>query len=161
MDSYPIHKASADERAQAVQVRIRVFVDIQGFPLEEEVDELDAEATHLVILDPAKRDGKVIGTLRIIHSGDAAKIGRVVILPEYQGKGLGRKLMEHAEQYVATNARYRECSWTKLGSQYDKRMFYEKCGYVARGDIYDDLGCPHVWMYKAIDRPEATAALAD
>ncbi|KAJ1964986.1 Acetyltransferase (GNAT) domain [Dipsacomyces acuminosporus] len=148
MGDYAIHEASEEERTQAVQVRIRVFVDIQGFPLEEEVDDLDQVARHIVILD----GDKVIGTLRILNSEEVAKIGRVVILPEYQGKGLGRKLMEYAENYVAASGEYSNCKFTKLGSQYDKREFYQKCGYVEKGDIYDELGCPHVWMYKPISR---------
>ncbi|KAJ1784086.1 hypothetical protein LPJ59_006432 [Coemansia sp. RSA 2399] len=150
-DQYPIHPASAQEFKEAVAVRIHVFVDIQKFLLEEEMDEHDKDALHLVITD-ASKSNKVIGTLRVINTGDMVKIGRVVILPEYQGKGLGKKLMLFAEQYIAKSAEYEQCTHTKLGSQYEKRMFYEKCGYVAKGDIYDDSGCPHIWMFKELVR---------
>ncbi|KAI9504423.1 acyl-CoA N-acyltransferase [Coemansia spiralis] len=150
-DIYPIHPASEAELKEAVKIRIHVFVDIQKFPLEEEVDKYDKSALHIVMLDPAQNN-KVIGTLRVINTGTAAKIGRVVILPEYQGKGLGRRLLEYTEKYIANCEQFKQCAETKLGSQYDKRKFYEKCGYMARGDIYDELGCPHIWMHKTIDR---------
>ncbi|KAJ1943139.1 hypothetical protein EC988_006310, partial [Linderina pennispora] len=140
------HVASDAERKAAVQVRIRVFVEIQGFPLEEEVDEYDKTALHIVCTD----DGAVVGTLRVLRSPGVAKIGRVVIVPEYQGKGIGKQMMRFAESYVAEN--YEDCMLTKLGSQLDKRGFYESCGYVAEGDVYDDLGCPHIWMYKPVAR---------
>ncbi|KAJ2554727.1 hypothetical protein EV175_002494 [Coemansia sp. RSA 1933] len=148
-DPFPIHQASAQEFEEAVAVRIHVFVDIQKFPLDEEMDEYDKTALHLVILD-ASKNNKVIGTLRVINTGDVAKLGRVVILPEYQGMGLGKKLVLFTEQYLAKSAEFKDCTVVKLGSQYDKRTFYEKCGYVAKGDIYDELGCPHIWMFKEL-----------
>lgn len=33
-----------------------------------------------------------------------------------------------------------------LGSQLDKVLFYEKCGFVKYGDIFDDCGVPHIYM---------------
>ncbi|KAJ2645122.1 hypothetical protein GGF44_000099 [Coemansia sp. RSA 1694] len=150
---YKVHVASDDEFKQALRIRVHVFVEIQKFPLDEEVDELDKTATHLVITD-ARREvaAQVVGTLRILKSPEAAKFGRVVILPEYQGQGLGKLLMQGAEQYVAECSEYGKYKCTKLGSQWDKRGFYESCGYEARGDVYDDTGCPHIWMYKPIVR---------
>ncbi|KAJ2827510.1 hypothetical protein FBU31_003154 [Coemansia sp. 'formosensis'] len=152
-DQYKVHVASDAELKQALSVRIHVFVNIQKFPLEEETDELDKTATHLVVID-THRDiaSQVIGTLRILKSPEAAKFGRVAILPEYQGLGIGKFLMQAAEALVAKSPEYKEYECTKLGSQWDKRGFYEKCGYEARGDIYDDTGCPHIWMYKPIVR---------
>ncbi|KAJ2835135.1 hypothetical protein GGI24_000004 [Coemansia furcata] len=158
-DQYKVHVASDAEIKQALRVRIHVFVDIQKFPLEEESDELDKTATHLVVID-TRRDiaSQVIGTLRILKSPEsaklpkAAKFGRVAILPEYQGLGIGKFLMQAAEAHVAKSPEYKEYQCTKLGSQWDKRGFYEKCGYEARGDIYNDTGCRHIWMYKPIVR---------
>ncbi|KAJ1784081.1 hypothetical protein LPJ59_006433 [Coemansia sp. RSA 2399] len=109
-DPYPIHPASAQEFEEAVAIRIHVFVDIQKFPLEKEMDEHDKGALHLVITD-ASKSNKVIGTLRVINTGDIVKIGRVVILPEYQGKGLGKKLMLFAEQHIAKSAEYEQCTY--------------------------------------------------
>ncbi|KAJ2716913.1 hypothetical protein H4R19_000356 [Coemansia spiralis] len=149
MERFSSHEASAAEREEAISVRIRVFVDIQKFPLSEERDEHDKEAVHIVITD-REQNNAVIGTLRVLRAADAAKLGRVVVLPEYQGLGLGRQLMAFAEQLIAQHPDLKHCTSIKLGSQYDKRGFYEKCGYMARGDIYDELGCPHVWMHKEV-----------
>ncbi|KAJ2486013.1 hypothetical protein IWW37_005757 [Coemansia sp. RSA 2050] len=152
-DQYRVHVASDNELKQALSIRVHVFVNIQKFPLNEEVDELDKTATHLVITDTLRdAASQVIGTLRILKSPEAAKFGRVVVLPEYQGQGIGKLLMQAAEKYVAESSEYKAYEYTKLGSQWDKRGFYERCGYEARGDIYDDTGCPHIWMYKPIVR---------
>ncbi|KAJ2476974.1 hypothetical protein EV174_004760, partial [Coemansia sp. RSA 2320] len=150
---YTVCVASNAEFKQALDIRVRVFVGIQKFPLEEEADILDNTATHLVILDSQREPAaQVIGTLRILNTVEdpAAKFGRVVISPEYQGRGLGRFLMQEAERFVSESSLYTHCKYTKLGSQWDKRGFYERCGYEAKGDIYDDTGCPHIWMYKPI-----------
>ncbi|KAJ2309336.1 hypothetical protein IWW54_003787 [Coemansia sp. RSA 2705] len=141
MSTYLIHPASDAELKEAIALRIHVFVDIQKFPLDEEVDEYDQHALHFVI-----------GTLRVVTVGEDAKIGRVVVAPEYQGRGLGKRLLDEVEVHLAASGEFTQCKRMKLGSQYDKRGFYEKCGYQAQGDIYDELGCPHIWMYKTIER---------
>ncbi|KAJ2601378.1 hypothetical protein GGH99_002686 [Coemansia sp. RSA 1285] len=150
-DPYPIHEANEQELKEAISVRIRVFVDIQKFMLEEEIDEYDKAAMHLVVVD-ASQDNKVIGTLRVYESEGSLKIGRVVILPEHQGKGLGKKLMLSVEQHLAMSPKFGQYTHVKLGSQCDKRVFYEKCGYVAKEDeVYYEQEVPHIWMYKKIN----------
>ncbi|KAJ2152027.1 hypothetical protein J3F82_002947 [Coemansia sp. RSA 637] len=150
MSSYSVHLASLSEYKEAIALRIHVFVDIQKFPLDEEIDEYDPLAQHFVITHK-ERAHKVVGTLRVYTAGENAKIGRVAVSPEYQGQGLGKRLLEHLEKHLQQDAAFKQCKEAKLGSQYDKRVFYEKCGFVARGDIYDELGCPHIWMYKPIN----------
>ncbi|KAJ2769809.1 hypothetical protein IWQ57_002948, partial [Coemansia nantahalensis] len=139
MDRFSIHEASAAEVQGALSVRIRVFVEIQKFPLDEEKDQHDEDAVHVVITD-RERGNAVIGTLRILRAADAVKLGRIVVLPEYQGLGLGRRLMEFTEQLIARHPELRLCRTINLGSQCDKRGFYEKCGYLPRGEVYDELG---------------------
>ncbi|KAJ1723477.1 hypothetical protein LPJ53_002185 [Coemansia erecta] len=146
---YPIRVASAAEFEEALKARIHVFVDIQKFSRELEPDEHDPTATHIVILCP--RTDKVIGTLRILKAQGAAKIGRVVVMPEYQGLGLGKKMMAYAEQHIVANLdEYQGCEAIKLGSQMDKIRFYESCGYARKGEVFDDDGSPHVWMVKDV-----------
>ncbi|KAJ2805948.1 hypothetical protein H4R21_001065 [Coemansia helicoidea] len=149
MDRFSVHEASAAEFRGAVSVRIHVFVEIQKFPFDEEKDLHDKDAVHIVITD-RERDNAVIGTLRILRAADAVKLGRVVVLPEYQGLGLGRRLIEFTEHLIAQHPELQHCQTIKLGSQYDKRGFYEKCGYLPRGEVYDELGCPHIWMVKQV-----------
>ncbi|KAJ2500226.1 Acetyltransferase (GNAT) domain [Coemansia sp. RSA 1972] len=153
MSTYSVHLASPSEYKEALALRIHVFVDIQKFPLDEEIDEYDPLAQHFVITH-VERANKVVGTLRVYTTGENAKIGRVAVLPEYQGQGLGKRLIEHLEIHLQQDAAFKQCKEAKLGSQYDKRVFYEKCGFVARGDIYDELGCPHIYMYKPINHVE-------
>jgi predicted GNAT family N-acyltransferase len=57
----------------------------------EEWDDADATATHFLALDGATP----AATARLIAKGGNAKIGRVAVMPDYRGTGLGRDLMVH------------------------------------------------------------------
>ncbi|KAJ2616712.1 hypothetical protein H4S08_000648 [Coemansia sp. RSA 1365] len=151
MDKYHIHLASPAEFKEAVEVRIHLFVDVQGFPLNDEVDEDDKHAIHVVVVDKTKNN-KVIGTLRMLNKGKVAKIGRVAVLPDYQGQGLGIGLMEFAKKYAATDPAFISCKKLSLSSQCVKREFYENRGYKAQGDVFDILGCPHIMMHMDVQR---------
>ena len=57
-------------------------------------------------------------------------IGRVVVLPEYRGKNLGRKVIGEAEQWI------RELGYRKIviDSRLEAVGFYEKLGYTRADD---------------------------
>ena len=44
-------------------------------PVDEEVDEHDETALHLVAVE----DGRVVATARVVMEGDTAKLGRVAV----------------------------------------------------------------------------------
>src|SRR5947209_2101764 len=72
-------------------VRTEVFVEEQGVPPWEEIDADDEEALHFL----AEDDGRVVGTARLVDKGEGiGKIGRVAVLKEYRGRGVGRDLMQ-------------------------------------------------------------------
>ena len=105
-------------RQAAMQVRDAVFVQEQGFTPQEEYDELDADALHMVIRLP---DGAVIATARLLQEPVAAdepptgRIGRVAVLKEWRGQGWGRMLLlvlqDEALLYLYA---YALVSWVKL-----------------------------------------------
>ncbi|NSY38725.1 GNAT family N-acetyltransferase [Leisingera sp. ANG59] len=122
-------------------LRHQVFVEEQGVPVEEEQDDLDASATHLLAL----QDGAPVGTARIVFNGNTAKIGRVGVLASTRGTGLGAKLIE-----AAVDAARARPGVTKamLGAQIHALGFYEKLGFMAFGPVYDDAGIDHRDMVR-------------
>lgn len=124
----------------ALQIRLAVFVDEQGFV--DEVDEIDAVADHLVLYD----DDKAIGTCRIFPSEEADTyiLGRLCVLKSYRHKKCGRALVVAAEERVTQRGGAR----LRLHSQCQAQGFYERMGYVPCSDIEDEQGCPHIWMQK-------------
>ncbi|MCC6157558.1 MAG: GNAT family N-acetyltransferase [Deltaproteobacteria bacterium] len=129
----------------AADLRTRVFVGEQNVPPELELDEYDATADHLVALDD---DGVVRGTLRLLPYGEGdVKIGRVAVDAALRGTGLGLALMREA----FAEARRRNCGAAHLGSQVTVVGFYEKLGFTAFGDVFDDAGIPHRHMVLLLD----------
>ncbi|MBQ4497793.1 MAG: GNAT family N-acetyltransferase [Spirochaetaceae bacterium] len=116
------------QRAGAYSVRIQGMNKQHHIPLRDEFDEHDGNGTkYIVILD----DGYPIATCRFYEiSPDSVSLGRVVVLPEYRGKNIGRMAVEQAEIWI------RECGYKKI--EIDSRTvavkFYEKLGFF----IVDD-----------------------
>ena len=125
MKEFEILRAEAEwQRAGAYSVRIQGMNRQHHIPLREEFDEHDCEGTkYIVLLD----DGYPIATCRFYeNSADAVTLGRVVVLPEYRGQGLGRAAVGEAEKWIA------ECGYKEI--RIDSRTvavpFYEKLGYT-------------------------------
>ncbi|MCR5600868.1 MAG: GNAT family N-acetyltransferase [Ruminococcus sp.] len=79
------------------------------------------------------RDGeKTIAMARLIGDGAMAFFLKdLVVLPEYQGKGVGRRLLTHIEEYIRSQLKEGWWSYLQLMSAKDKEEFYLKCGYKA------------------------------
>lgn len=124
-----------DDFPACAAIRRKVFIEEQNVAEEIELDDLDATAVHLL----AVRDGRAIGTARLLIDGERAKIGRVALLPQDRGTGAGAALMRAALDEL----RARGVMTAKLGAQVHAIGFYEKLGFVAHGPEYDDAGIPH------------------
>ena len=127
---------------QALEIRIEVFVKEQGFVDEE--DALDAIATHLVAYDGAKP----IATCRFFREqgGEEFVLGRLCVLKEKRGAGVGKCLLSEAEK----GAKALGAAALKLHSQIGARAFYKRCGYKQVGEIELEQGKEHVWMKKQL-----------
>lgn len=119
-------------------IRRIVFIEGQNVPEADEVDGKDSEAFHVLAFD----EDAAVGTARILGYGTTAKIGRVAVLAEHRGKGIGAALLQGAENA----ARRMGATRAILGSQTHAIGFYEILGYNAYGDIFDDAGIPHRMM---------------
>lgn len=117
-------------------LRRSVFIEEQGVSEAVEVDDLDDEAIHLL----ASLNGKPIGSARLLTLGETGKIGRVCILPEARGTGLGAALMRAAiDRFRAVPG----VKKVKLGAQTHALGFYERLGFTAIGDDFDEAGIAH------------------
>lgn len=127
---------------EAKKIRTDVFVKEQGF--QNEFDEKDSTAIHIVVFDLSNP----VATCRIYHSEErhCYVIGRIAVLKEYRGRNVGRELINAAEKEIQNKGGDR----AELFAQIRAAAFYEKNGYFALGDSYADEGCPHVWMRKGL-----------
>lgn len=117
-------------------IRRQVFVEGQNVPIHEEVDGLDSNSEHYLLF----LNQLPVGTARVRHSDDFAKIERVAILDVYQGQGLGHVLMNFIINDIKQNPRIKKA---KLGAQTYAIPFYEKLGFEICSNEYLDAGILH------------------
>jgi ElaA protein len=117
-------------------LRRTVFIEEQGVSEADEVDGLDDSAIHLLALlneDP-------VGTARLLLKGNTGKIGRVCVLPEARGTGLGAALIRAA---LAEFRTIPGVSRVTLGAQSHATGFYAALGFHVVGEEFIDAGIPH------------------
>ena len=145
MDAAPVIRLvqSPAEFQAAIQVRVIVFVEEQGGPLEDETDAWDPRAEQFVVLDRER----VVGTARVYEETPGiARIGRVALLPEYRGRGWGARLLEA----VLEHCRWRGFPEAELHAQTHACMFYQRFGFRAVGEEFIEAGIPHRTMRLAL-----------
>lgn len=131
------------EFAQALELRIKVFVDEQKVPLEEENDSSDEKAQHFGVF----YEGYLVGTGRLVIQGSEGRIGRIAILPEFRGQGLGSSLIS----FILETGKSQKIKDFVLGAQLQAIPFYAKLGFKAEGEVFEDGGIPHRTMrYQSI-----------
>lgn len=121
-------------------IRLKVFVGEQNVPTEEEFDELDQSAIHVLALF----DGKPAGTARAVEKDQGFwKIGRVAVCASYRKQGVGVALMQGIE-LACQGAGF------TLSAQIHALRFYKKLGYVSVGTEFMEAGIPHMRMVKGV-----------
>lgn len=129
-------------------LRQRVFVVEQNCAYVD-LDGRDPQARHLVaVTDDSLRPA---GCLRLFgpdaaEAEPAARLGRIVVSPDFRKTGLGPALIRDG---LAEAARlYPGCS-TVISAQAALAGYYAGFGFSAEGAAYDEDGIPHVQMRAA------------
>ena len=150
--------ATDAERHDAFSIRRSVFVDEQGVDEDLEYDEHDeagAAAVHVVAYD----DGEPIGAARLRPTDETAhgtadaggdrtaKVERVAVAADRRGSGWGRRVMGAVETYARDDG----LEEVALHAQTHVRGFYERLGYEAHGEEFEEAGIPHIAMAKRLD----------
>jgi len=134
-----IYTENLSQRAGVYYVRTQTMVRGFHISLEKEFDEGDTPETNYMLL----LDGVLpVATCRLnLINEKEAKIERVCVLKEYQGKGLGRKLMEAAEKQLNESGIKRII----ITSRDEAVGFYEALGYkadcskVEKGGVFNTI----------------------
>jgi predicted GNAT family N-acyltransferase len=128
-------------------IRWQVFVREQGVPEDEELDGQDIGAVHLIA---ETHSGAAVGTARILPTG---QIGRMAVLREHRGRGVGQALLKAALATIA------EQGWPRpfLNAQTGALGFYRRAGFVSQGAEFLDAGISHrrmVLVSPAVSNPD-------
>jgi YbgC/YbaW family acyl-CoA thioester hydrolase len=128
--------------ADAGKVRTAVFVEEQGIPLEMEWDEADNTAVHAVAYNGLAQG---IATGRLVTQAEGVgKIGRMAVHRALRGSRVGGEIL-HALMDVARQRGDRE---VMLYAQRSAEGFYQRLGFVTRGEPFEEVGIPHIEMVK-------------
>ena len=114
-------------------LRHQVFVVEQKVPADLEMDELDAVCLHACV---ASGDGTVVGTGRLLPEG---KIGRMAVTASQRGRGIGAMILNALIKASSDRGDARVC----LSAQTHAIAFYERFGFVIRGQEFLEAGIPH------------------
>ena len=127
---------------QAWTIRRRVFIEEQHVPEEIEMDEDDAHAFHALALE-----GSVpVGCGRMVAHDGFVKIGRMAVLRERRGEGIGRSILT----FLMERARQQGFMRAVLHAQLTAEGFYLKNGYVPEGAVFEEAGIPHRRMSREL-----------
>lgn len=133
-----------EDRTACLAIREQVFAREQGVPLEVEMDELDAVATHFLGRDD--RTHEPLATARLLDKEGRAKIGRVAVLAPARGRGLGLEIM----RAVMAEARRRGFTEALLDAQTYALPFYARLGFRPEGEEFEEAGIPHYTMRRTL-----------
>jgi epoxyqueuosine reductase len=108
----------------AFQSSALIYNDYGIPPLTQTMEEFQKEAKRTVILKIIE-DRKIVGSVRAFEKDGTCYIGKVIVHPDYENKGLGKKLM-YAIEKCFEGTRYELFT----GHLNEKNLaFYEKLGY--------------------------------
>ena len=145
---------SQDDVGAVMDIRRRVFVEEQGYPADTDVDTFDKLSVYALAYDENDRPA---GTGRLYINADSRfQIGRVCVLPEARGRGLGdlvaRMLLYRALELGADAV----C----LSAQLPVVGFYARYGFRPCGEVYDEEGVPIAGCRPAPTRSISKAVAA-
>ncbi|GEK92057.1 GNAT family N-acetyltransferase [Alkalibacterium kapii] len=135
---------SSDIYKDSIAIRAEVFIEEQNVDPALEIDELEAEALHIV----GYMNTTPVCTARLLQkSPGTVKIQRVAVLSAYREKGIGSELLKYISDIALKQL---DASSLILDSQDHAIPFYEKEGYSVYGGGFLDAGIPHHSMKKSI-----------
>ncbi|WP_420411913.1 GNAT family N-acetyltransferase [Roseibium sp.] len=113
-------------------------------PMVETLDQLtEAFSTHLFLV--AKDGPEILGSVRIRSDGNTCHIGRLFVAPGHQGRGIGRRLMQAAEEQFTKSGKFKLITGGKSAGNI---RLYESLGYQVTGEAMDNGKTPLVVMEK-------------
>ena len=127
----------------AYQSEAELYNDFNIQPLTQTLDELLAEYRKGIVLKAVRGD-KIIGSVRAYADADTVYIGKLVVHPDHQGMGLGKRLL------AAMESRLQKKRFELFtGGQSERNLcLYENAGYTRFREETDGSGITYVYLEK-------------
>ena len=123
-------------------MRYKVFTVEQN--IDQNIEESnDEKCDHFV----AYSENNPVGAGRINYLEDSiAKVERMAVLKDFRGQQIGSKILKCMINYLIG----KKISLVTLDAQYHAKNFYENLGFKQEGNIFDEVGIPHIKMVKKL-----------
>lgn len=129
----------------AFQEEAKFYNDYQIPPLTQSIDEIQNDYQDHLFLK-AMSQGQIVGSVKLREQNSSCWLGRLIVSPEFQNRGIGRKLLAEAEAQITTAKEL----ILFTGSQSTKNIsLYESVGYK-KIEEYADENNPDLIMVKMV-----------
>lgn len=91
-------------------------------------------------------DSILAGVIAVEVNHRTFRLRQMWVRDSAAGSGLGQTLMEDVERILKSVG----CREFTLHARLNVRGFYEKCGYFAEGEIFEEIGIPHIVMTRRV-----------
>ncbi len=152
MDEIEINRADETDLNAILQIQYAAFrEEAEAFndfliePLSQTKADLSREFSYRVFLK-AIHNGRIVGSVRVHMDGNTVYIGKLIVQPEYQNQGLGRRLLNVAEILFP----HTRCELNVAKRMYKNIHLYMNCGYIPFKELNDESGRIFIYMEKCI-----------
>ena|SRR5438105_3978231 len=136
-----------DHGSREYQQMVQLRNDILRRPLGLNFTPEELEKEKEEILIGAFEEDKMLGCCMLIKEGPGTvRLRQMAVLNNLQGKGIGRALMQFAENI----ARDRGFQKITMHARKTAAGFYEKLGYRVSGQEFEEVTIPHYVMEKLL-----------
>jgi len=132
LEEFTIELASVEDAEEILELQKLAYIseaeitnDFTIPPLHQTIDEIQTEFNQQVFLKIAIED-KIIGSVRCYLQNGTCYVGKLIVHPDCQNRGIGTKLLNAAESRFPNADRYELFT----GQKSEKNLhIYKKSGY--------------------------------
>lgn len=140
---FKVASYSSHEHKQALDLRNEFLRKPIGLPLLKNFSEEEKSWIHFVAIDKETVVGCVVAIV-IDHAN--AKLRQMAVHENFQFQGVGTKLLGFAEAELKKSG----IKNLLIHARMEAVGFYEKAGYVKKGEQFYEVSVPHFAMLKSI-----------
>ncbi len=133
-----------------IDLRYAVLRKPWNQPRSSAIDNTDSASYHVT----GHFKNQLVACGRLTLNNNTGQIRYMAVLPDFQGQGLGKKLMECLEN----EARQHSVTELVLNARENALDFYSRCGYLNAGYVFTLWEkIPHYKMYKVLNAKSSNA----
>jgi predicted GNAT family N-acyltransferase len=134
------------------QELLRLRFDELRRPLNLEWTEAEGEADKLDRHFGLYYEEVLVGSVVVVTLDPGfAKLRQIAVAKPHQRRGVGQRLMIDIENLLALKGVKR----LELNARVDVAEFYDRMNYHRKGEIFEEIGLPHVKMIKLVKGNES------